>query len=223
MRASIRSCDSFGRFWFWPPSSPSHPSPRNPRRSRGRAFSGPIRTGPFTGVLAGTGWERRPDHQLPRQGSHRRQGRVLDPRPGAWVDRPHPVGEDGQRPLLFLYVEEGESGPRTAFVHLRSSPWRMDWTITLPEPADEPLLADGFIYVGGWGFVSKVDMKTGKFAWVHRDLYRPPEISGRSSALAAPGEPSCSRRSTGPSRCRPTGRMSSWSMTGSGRILSSAR
>lgn len=81
---------------------------------------------------------------------------------------------------LLLFHESDYFGPQGDFVAggiLRVTPrGAVRWAARSEGNVGPPLVSRAFAYVTGIGFVGKLDLRSGRYAWRHGDLYRTPGL-----------------------------------------------
>lgn len=75
--------------------------------------------------------------------------------------------------LVLMYkVTDGDSGAYK-LCRFTTNPLNMKWTIHIPAfNPGTPLLDSRYLYVTGIGFVAKLDITNGTFAWKHEGLFK---------------------------------------------------
>jgi outer membrane protein assembly factor BamB len=101
-----------------------------------------------------------------------------------WIERVYFSEYDGNV-LLVCGVRDAETGAGLV-ARLEQPSMRALWKAELPAfNVGQPLRDGGHLYLTGFGFVAKLDLRTGQFLWRHRRLHgRAGE--GTFSAFAAP-------------------------------------
>jgi len=88
--------------------------------------------------------------------------------------------------VLICEDSDGESGGGIV-VRLAGQRLQRRWVAKLPGfNIGEGLLDGAYLYVTAIGFVGKLDLNAGKFAWAHENLYQNPYGDGRFSAFKRP-------------------------------------
>ena len=84
--------------------------------------------------------------------------------------------------LLLLYdVDGGEAGPSVYIARLEQPSMRALWRQSAPTDGVEVLRQGGTLYLGGAGFVARLELNSGAYAWQHRDRREDEEGGDRES------------------------------------------
>lgn len=87
---------------------------------------------------------------------------------GELIRRLH-FSEYGDDLLLLCEVDGGEAGPSVFITRLEQPSMRALWKQSAPSDGVETLRRGGSLYLGGAGFVARLELKNGAYAWRHRD------------------------------------------------------
>jgi hypothetical protein len=71
--------------------------------------------------------------------------------------------------LLLCEVGGGEDGPSVLITRLQQPSMRALWKQSAPSDGVDVLRRGGSLYLGGAGFVARLELKNGVYAWRHRD------------------------------------------------------
>jgi hypothetical protein len=71
--------------------------------------------------------------------------------------------------LLLCEVEGGEGGPSVFITRLEQPSMRALWKQSAPSDGVDARRRGGSLYLGGAGFVARLELKGGAYAWRHRD------------------------------------------------------
>jgi hypothetical protein len=77
--------------------------------------------------------------------------------------------EYGDDLLLLCEVDGGEAGPSVLLARLEQPSMRALWRQSAPTDGVEVLRRGGTLYLGGAGFVARLELSSGAYAWQHRD------------------------------------------------------
>ncbi|HJQ34422.1 MAG TPA: hypothetical protein VJ866_19740 [Pyrinomonadaceae bacterium] len=77
--------------------------------------------------------------------------------------------EYGDDLLLLCEVDGGEAGPSVFITRLEQPSMRALWRQSAPTGGVEVLRRGGTLYLGGAGFVARLELKNGAYVWQHRD------------------------------------------------------
>ncbi len=77
--------------------------------------------------------------------------------------------------LILIYEYKDYESAGGSVTRVDGNTFETRWTLrTWAVNISEPLLNLKYLYVAGIGFVGKIDLDTGRYAWKHTDLYRDP-------------------------------------------------
>jgi hypothetical protein len=71
--------------------------------------------------------------------------------------------------LLLCDVDGGEVGPSVFMTRLEQPSMRALWKQSAPSDGVDTLRRGGSLYLGGAGFVARLELNNGTYAWQHRD------------------------------------------------------
>ena len=77
--------------------------------------------------------------------------------------------EYGDDLLLLCDVDGGEAGPSVYITRLEQPSMRALWRQSAPTDGVEVLRHGGALYLGGAGFVARLELGNGAYVWQHRD------------------------------------------------------
>jgi len=77
--------------------------------------------------------------------------------------------EYGDDLLLLCEVDGGERGPSVFITRLEQPSMRALWKQSAPSDGVDALRRGGSLYLGGAGFVARLELGSGAYAWRHRD------------------------------------------------------
>ncbi len=77
--------------------------------------------------------------------------------------------EYGDDLLLLCDVDGGEAGPSVFITRLEQPSMRALWKQSAPSDGVDTLRRGGSLYLGGAGFVARLELNNGAYAWQHRD------------------------------------------------------
>jgi hypothetical protein len=77
--------------------------------------------------------------------------------------------EYGDDLLLLCEVDAGEAGPSVVIARLEQPSMRALWKQSAPSDGLDTLRRGGSLYLGGAGFVARLELNDGAYAWQHRD------------------------------------------------------
>lgn len=86
--------------------------------------------------------------------------------------------EYGDDLLLLCEVGGGEDGPSVFITRLEQPSMRALWKQSAPSDGVDTLRRGGSLYLGGAGFVARLELKSGAYAWQHRDRREDAEEEG---------------------------------------------
>jgi hypothetical protein len=89
--------------------------------------------------------------------------------------------EYGDDLLLLCDVDGGEAGPSVLITRLEQPSMRALWRQSAPTDGVEALRQGGALYLGGAGFVARLELNSGAYAWQHRDRREAEEGRDRDS------------------------------------------
>ncbi|HWW74079.1 MAG TPA: hypothetical protein VNZ44_01715, partial [Pyrinomonadaceae bacterium] len=89
--------------------------------------------------------------------------------------------EYGDDLLLLCDVDGGEAGPSVLITRLEQPSMRALWRQSAPTDEVEVLRQGGALYLGGAGFVARLELGSGAYAWQHRDRREAEERGDRDS------------------------------------------
>lgn len=85
-------------------------------------------------------------------------------------DQAHQHFVVGNNLIIVMPLSDGEAG--TTFIYSVTKSGKLNWKYDLHGfNAAKPLIEKGFMYVGAFGRVAKLNIVTGKVVWEHKDLY----------------------------------------------------
>lgn len=115
---------------------------------------------------------------------------------------------DYEGDLLLICEVEGRDGSAGVVMRLEQPSMRALWARAVPSDGVRALRRGGALYLAGAGIIARLDLKTGEYAWLHRDReeedegeeasgkelippgrYEVPELSGDALTFRAPGGP----------------------------------
>src|SRR3989304_6867690 len=78
--------------------------------------------------------------------------------------------------IYLIYEAHDHESGYVKIVRLDGQFLQSKWLTHIPGfNVGEGLVRDGFLYISAFGFIGKIDLKTGNYIWKHSELYLPPD------------------------------------------------